>query len=73
MSTLTQSPAWQALVRHATQQKNVALLKLFENDPLRAEKLSCEAAGLHLDYSKQRVSRETLDLLKKFEIGRAHV
>ena len=70
MSELTQSAPWQALVRHAAQQKNASLLDLFAGDPLRAERLSCEAAGLYLDYSKQRLSRETLDLLKKFAEAR---
>ncbi len=63
MSKLTDSPAWKALARHADAQRPVALLDLFAKDPLRSERLSCDAAGLHLDYSKQRVSRETLDLL----------
>jgi glucose-6-phosphate isomerase len=63
MSDLTQSATWRALAQHAAIQKNVTLLDLFESDRLRAEKLSCEAAGLYLDYSKQRVSRETLEKL----------
>jgi len=63
MSQLTDSAAWKALARHAAAQQGIALLDLFAKDPLRAERLSCEAAGLYLDYSKQRVSRETLDLL----------
>src|SRR6185503_1088561 len=75
MSELTQSPAWQALARHAQQQKNVTLLDLFAADPLRAERMTCEAAGLYLDYSKQRLSRETVDLLRTFaesrKLGRA--
>ena len=70
MSQLTQSAAWQALVRHAARQKSVSLLQLFEGDRLRAERLSCEAAGLYLDYSKQRVSRDTLDLLASFAEAR---
>jgi glucose-6-phosphate isomerase len=70
MSKLTDSPAWQALARHAAQQKAVSLLDLFAKDPLRAERLSCEAAGLYLDYSKQRVSRDTLDLLKRYAEAR---
>jgi glucose-6-phosphate isomerase len=63
MSKLTESPAWQALARHAEKQKSVTLLELFNSDPLRAERLTCEAANLYLDYSKQRVSRETMGLL----------
>jgi glucose-6-phosphate isomerase len=70
MSQLTQGPPWQALVRHAATQKAVPLLQLFDSDPLRAERLTCEAAGLYLDYSKQRVSRETLALLTKLADAR---
>ncbi|MGH8481615.1 MAG: glucose-6-phosphate isomerase [Nevskiaceae bacterium] len=70
MSQLTDSAAWKALARHAATQKAVALLDLFARDPLRAERLSCEAAGLYLDYSKQRVSRETLDLLVRLAEAR---
>ena len=70
MSQLTQSAGWKALARHAAQQKSVSLLDLFTKDPLRAERLSCEAAGLYLDYSKQRASRETLDLLVRLAEAR---
>src|SRR5690349_11584592 len=70
MSKLTDSPAWKALARHADAQRPVALLDLFAKDPLRSERLSCDAAGLHLDYSKQRVSRETLDLLLRLADAR---
>ncbi|HUR41337.1 MAG TPA: glucose-6-phosphate isomerase [Verrucomicrobiae bacterium] len=70
MSDLTRSRAWQALERHAAQQKNVSLLKLFEGDKLRAERMTCDAAGLHLDYSRQRLSRETLTLLGDFAEAR---
>jgi glucose-6-phosphate isomerase len=64
MSELTNSAAWRALARHAQAQKNVALIDLFNADPLRAERMTCEAAGLYLDYSKQRISRETFELLE---------
>ncbi|MGH8443292.1 MAG: glucose-6-phosphate isomerase [Nevskiaceae bacterium] len=70
MSKLTDSPAWRALARHAGQQKTVALPDLFEKDPLRSERLSCEAAGLYLDCSKQNVGRETLDLLMRLAEAR---
>ncbi len=70
MSTLIESPAWQALARHAASHKNVTLLDLFGKDPLRAERLSCDAVGIYLDYSKQRVSRETLQLLARLAEAR---
>jgi len=70
MSALTDSAPWKALARHAAQQKSVPLLDLFARDPLRAERLSCEAAGLYLDYSKQRVGRDTLELLARLADAR---
>src|SRR5688572_1744079 len=70
MSELTKSPSWQALQRHAEKQKNVSLIQLFDGDRLRAERMSCEAAGLYLDYSKQRLGRETVDLLANFAEAR---
>ena len=70
MSELTRGAAWQALQRHAEKQKSVPLLDLFSGDPLRAERMSCEAAGLYLDYSKQRLGRDTLDLLRKLADAR---
>jgi glucose-6-phosphate isomerase len=70
MSELTESAAWQALARHADKQKDVTLLELFNADPTRAERMTCEAAGLYLDYSKQRIARETFELLKKFADAR---
>ncbi|MGQ0586340.1 MAG: glucose-6-phosphate isomerase, partial [Gammaproteobacteria bacterium] len=70
MSKLTDSPAWRALARHAAQQKSVALLDLFEKDPLRSERMTVEAAGLYLDFSKQNLGRETLELLVRLAEAR---
>jgi glucose-6-phosphate isomerase len=63
MSTLTESPAWQALIMHYAGIKDVHLRTLFADDPQRAERLSAEGAGLFLDYSKNRITDETLRLL----------
>jgi glucose-6-phosphate isomerase len=60
---LTNRPAWQALKEHFQQVKSVHLRDLFVTDPLRGERLTAVAAGLYLDYSKQRVTDETLSLL----------
>ncbi len=60
MPTLTGSPAWQALVAHHAEIKDVHLRTLFADDPGRAERFSAEAAGLFLDYSKNRITDETL-------------
>jgi glucose-6-phosphate isomerase len=60
---LTQRPQWQALQQHARLSAPRQLRELFSADPMRGERLVAEAAGLYLDYSKQRVTDETLALL----------
>ncbi len=57
--TVTNNPAWQALAGHSTG----TLRELFAQDPERGSRMVVEAAGLALDYSKQRVTAETIDLL----------
>jgi glucose-6-phosphate isomerase len=63
MSGLLESPAWRALVRHREACAGIDLRALFAEDPGRAERFSASAAGLHLDYSKNLVTDETLALL----------
>ncbi|MDQ2802904.1 MAG: glucose-6-phosphate isomerase, partial [Pseudomonadota bacterium] len=63
MAALTHSPAWQALTAHHAQIKDVHLRTLFSDDPGRAERFSAEGAGLFLDYSKNRITDETVRLL----------
>src|SRR5262245_11012081 len=63
VSSLRDLPAWAALEAHAQVIKNVHLRQLFAQDPQRGERLSAEAAGIHLDYSKHRITDETLQLL----------
>lgn len=63
LPALTQRPQWQALLQHAQAHSSDHLRDLFAKDPARGERLTAEAAGLYLDYSKQRVSDETLRLL----------
>jgi glucose-6-phosphate isomerase len=63
MTALTETPAWQALTTHHAQIKDVHLRKLFADDPGRAERFSAEGAGLFIDYSKNRITEETLRLL----------
>lgn len=60
---LTQLPAWQALEDHYYELQGQHLRDLFAADPQRGERLSAEGAGLYLDYSKNRVTDETLKLL----------
>ncbi len=62
--TLTRLPSWQALLQHARQLDRRHLRELFASDPERAARLHVEAVGLYFDYSKQRVSDETLRLLR---------
>ena len=62
-SPLTALPAWRALTEHAAQVRDVHLRSLFANDPTRGQRYAVEAAGLHLDYSKNRITDETLRLL----------
>jgi len=60
---LSRRPAWQAVEAHYRQMKDVHLRTLFLRDPSRGERLVAEGAGLTLDYSKNRVTDETLRLL----------
>ena len=61
--TPTRTQAWQALREHHARMEGVHLRELFGKDPGRAERFSVEAAGLFLDYSKNRITEETLQLL----------
>ncbi len=61
--SLTQRPAWKALSAHHREAKGLHLRELFANDPKRGERLTVEAAGLFLDYSKNRVTDQTIALL----------
>jgi glucose-6-phosphate isomerase len=63
VTPLTQRPAWRALGAHYQSVKDVHLRELFAQDPDRAERLSLEAAGILLDYSKHRITAETIGLL----------
>ena len=63
MSKLTQSPAWRALADHRERLARSSIRELFAQDRERAERFSLEAAGVYVDYSKNLVTDETLDLL----------
>ncbi|HKT08291.1 MAG TPA: glucose-6-phosphate isomerase [Gemmatimonadaceae bacterium] len=60
---LTERPAWTALDAHYRTIRDAHLRTLFASDPARGERLVAEGAGLYLDYSKHRVTDETLRLL----------
>jgi glucose-6-phosphate isomerase len=57
------SSAWSALASHYKNASKLHLRQLFADDPKRGERMAIEAAGLYLDYSKNRVTDETLKLL----------
>jgi glucose-6-phosphate isomerase len=63
MTGLTEAASWHALAAHHALIKDTHLRKLFADDPGRAERFSVEASGLFLDYSKNRITDETLRLL----------
>jgi glucose-6-phosphate isomerase len=60
---LTQRPAWKALQDHSQKVKSLHMRNLFADDPQRAERFSLEALGIYLDYSKNRITGETIPLL----------
>jgi glucose-6-phosphate isomerase len=60
---LTKRKAWQALQTHHTKSKDLHLRQLFAEDPKRGERMTAEAVGIFLDYSKNRITDETLRLL----------
>jgi len=60
---LTRRPAWTALQEHCRQIRDTHLRTLFADDPSRGERLTLEAVGLYVDYSKNRITDETIRLL----------
>ncbi|HKM74133.1 MAG TPA: glucose-6-phosphate isomerase, partial [Stellaceae bacterium] len=60
---LTQHPAWKALKAHYDGVRDLHLRTLFARDPKRGEQMTAEAAGIYLDYSKNRITEQTLKLL----------
>ncbi len=74
---LRSRPAWSALEEHHAKIRDTHLRDLFAADPGRGERLTAQAAGLYLDYSKNRVTDETLTLLTELAVqsglpGRIH-
>jgi glucose-6-phosphate isomerase len=71
MTATTQLPSWKALQAHHQQLRDLQLRELFAQDPTRGERLTAEGAGIYLDYSKNRVTDETLALLQRLagEVG----
>src|SRR5262245_25349739 len=63
VAPLSARPAWKALETHHTKIRDLHLRQLFADDPKRGERLTAEAVGIYLDYSKHRITDETLKLL----------
>jgi glucose-6-phosphate isomerase len=63
IAPLTERKAWKDLAAHYEKVRDLHLQKLFADDPRRGERMTSEAVGLYLDYSKNRVTDETLTLL----------
>lgn len=64
MSTLTQSPAWSALVEHAAAMRRTTLAKLLD-DPRRGASCVARCAGIEFDWSRQKATAETIELLER--------
>jgi glucose-6-phosphate isomerase len=60
---ISQSPEWRALAEHHAQIKDTHLRELFADDPARGTELTVRAGDLYLDFSKNRLTRETIGLL----------
>src|SRR5689334_1928340 len=63
LERLTGKTAWKALQAHYESVRGLHLRTLFADDPQRGERLTAEAVGLFLDYSKNRITHETIRLL----------
>ena len=68
MSPLTQRPAWLSLRKHHNAVKGTHLRELFASDPTRGTRLTAEVCGVFLDYSKNRVTAETMTLLGRLAV-----
>ncbi|MGB5831403.1 MAG: glucose-6-phosphate isomerase [Thiohalocapsa sp.] len=69
MPLVTTTPEWKALAQHWQQMSQVHMRDLFANDADRAARMTLDAAGLHLDYTKHIATDETLTLL--FDLARS--
>jgi len=71
--SLRETAIWRRLEWHHAEVRDLSLRGLFDSDPTRGERLTAEAAGLYLDYSKHRVTDYTLQLLRKLAVERGLV
>jgi glucose-6-phosphate isomerase len=68
VTPLRERTAWKALERHHAEIAGLHLRTLFDEDPTRGERLSTDAVGIYLDYSKNRITDETLRLLLELAV-----
>ncbi|HSW97820.1 MAG TPA: hypothetical protein VLF89_08395, partial [Candidatus Saccharimonadales bacterium] len=66
---ITDYPEWKALKEHFEKVKDLHLRQLFADDPKRGETFSLQFEDIFFDYSKNRITKETLDLLLKLPIA----
>ncbi|SEN66730.1 glucose-6-phosphate isomerase [Actinacidiphila rubida] len=66
---LDQRPEWHALAKHRDELAGVHLRDLFDRDPERGSRYTLQVGDLHLDYSKQLVTDETLELLRELAVA----
>jgi glucose-6-phosphate isomerase len=69
--SLRETAAWRRLEWHYREVHDLHLRDLFDGDPGRGERLTAEAAGLYVDYSKNRLTDDTLHLLRRLAVERA--
>ncbi len=61
--SLRSRPAWKALEEHCAKVRNLHLRQLFAEDPQRSQRFTLQAMGFYFDYSKNRITSETISLL----------
>src|SRR5438309_7705038 len=69
MSALTQSPEWKSLESHYTAVSKQHMREMFNADPQRFEKFALRFEDILLDYSKNRITAETMDLLRQLAVA----
>jgi glucose-6-phosphate isomerase len=73
IQSLTASPAWKSLETHQERVRELHLRKLFSDDPKRGERMTVEAMGIYLDYSKNQlteIGRRYAEFVHVFEAAR---
>ena len=69
IKTLTERRAWNSLAQHSNDIRGLSLRDFFAKDPKRGEHFIAEAAGIFLDYCKNRITETTIELLRQLAVG----